>query len=119
MSGIATRAAANVPRMLPAVESAYSRPADRPDSATLGSVSRSANGATAPISTTGTTNNASTATNEPITIPAESESNPCSDAWSSGRAANGTTVRLTAAASRMPPSALACGRASATLPPSQ
>ena len=118
-SGINTRALRNVPARLPAVESAYRRPATFPASATLSSARRSANGDTAPSAVTGRAKRATAAKNDPTTDPTESASRPCTATSRSGRAAKGVTARDTAARRRMRASTRGSGLRSASFPPSQ
>ena len=119
ISGMATSAARNVPRMLPAVESAKMRPATRPASSTPVAASLTANGVTMPSSTTGGANSASAAANEPSTAPVDSVSMPRTESSSSGRATNGTAAMSAAATMTIVASSVADGRRSASLPPNQ
>ena len=118
-TGIATRAAPNVPRMLPIVESPYSRPATVPAVSTVGSASRIANGLTAPSSVTGTANSSSAARNEPTTAPIDAASSSRTVAPRNGRATNGITATANPATRTILPSSLASGRRSASRPPNQ
>ena len=114
-----TMAAANVPRMLPIVESPYSRPDTAPAFSTDGSARRIANGLTVPSSVTGTAKSASAAKNEPTAAPRDAVSSSRTVASSTGRATNGITAIATAATRTMRPSSARSGRRSASLPPNQ
>src|SRR4051794_41343484 len=70
IQGIATSAARNVPARLPAVESAYRRPATRPASATRAGGRGTRDGAAAPGAAVGRANSARGAEEEPAATPA-------------------------------------------------
>ena len=118
-AGISTSAESSVPTRLPAVESAYRRPATSPASSTLFTASRIAHGDTMPSSSTGTATSPSTPTSEPMNAPAEIESRASTATSSSGSAANGTIASSTAAVSVSRQSPRMCGWRSAKRPPSQ
>ena len=84
-NGMNTMAAVNVPRMLPIVESPYSRPDTAPAFSTDGSARRIANGLTVPSSVTGTAKSASAAKNEPTAAPRDAVSSSRTVASSTGR----------------------------------
>jgi hypothetical protein len=118
-NGMNTIAAPNVPRMLPIVESPYSRPDTAPAFSTDGSASRIANGLTVPSNVTGTAKSASAAKNEPTAAPSDAVSSCCTVASSTGRAMNGINAIAAAATRTMRPRSARCGRRSASLPPNQ
>ena len=119
MSGMVMRAGTNVPMRLPAVESANTRPATRPASATPVAASRMANGVTMPSSTTGGANSASEAAKDPTTDPVDSVSMPLMERSRNGRATKGIAATQAAAASTTTASSCGEGCLSATRPPSQ
>src|SRR5688572_21522081 len=118
-SGIKSSADTSVPNRLPAVDSAYSRPATWPACSTLSTASRRAHGETAPKSSTGTATRTSTATSEPKKAPAEISSSASTATSSSGSAANGTTASSAAAARVTRQRPRIVGLRSAHFPPSQ
>ena len=75
--GINQNTGTNVPRMLPTVDSAYTRPAVLPPVATSVRRSRIANGLTQPSKVTGTANRSTTASSVPATRPTLSVRKPC------------------------------------------
>ena len=89
ISGISTTTGRNVPRIAPAVESAYIRPAISPARSTESTPSRTANGEAIPSSVIGTENSAIEAKNEPRKAPTEASANALTAADSSGSAMKG------------------------------
>ena len=118
-SGIKTSADSSVPTRLPAVESAYRRPATVPASSTFDTASRIAQGETAPSSRTGTATSTSTASSDPTNAPAEISSSASTATSSSGSATNGTSASRPAASRLSRQRPRMCGWRSAKRPPSQ
>ena len=99
MAGISTATGRNVPRMLPAVESAYIRPATSPDFSTLVTPSLTANGDAMPSSVIGTEKISIAAKKEPRNAPTEASAKAPTAASSRGCARNGVTAIAAAAIS--------------------
>ena len=118
-SGISSSAAANVPISEPTVDSAYRRPAVRPESSTDATRSRIAHGATAPSTSTGTATSASTPISEPTAAPTWISSNASTETSRNGCATSGTTATIAAPTSTHRHSAWIVGRRSAIDPPTQ
>ena len=96
ISGISSTTGRNVPRIDPAVESAYRRPAISPARSTESTASRTANGETIPSRVIGTENNAMEA-KKTRKAPTDASANSPTAAESSGSDTNGITAMAIAA----------------------
>ena len=97
ISGISSTTGRKVPRIDPAVESAYRRPAISPARSTESTASRTANGETIPSRVIGTENSAMEAKKEPRKAPTDASANAPTAAESSGSDTNGITAIAIAA----------------------
>ena len=107
----------NVPRMLPAVDSAYILPATSPAFSTLSTPSLTANGDAIPSRVMGTEKIAIAAKNDPRNAPTDALANASTATLRSGSARNGVMAIAAAASSISRARYGRCGWRSASRPP--